>query len=124
MSGNRVDELEQEVAELKATVQGLTEELVEAHERLRLVEEKVGDEPIDSRVGRSDESVTPDTDGEAETDEAGTELLDASENDPGTDESLEADQEEVEQAAAEADKSEGGQEADEKEDGTDDIIVA
>jgi phage shock protein A len=35
---DRVDELESEVDELKGTVQGLTEELVEAHERIRQIE--------------------------------------------------------------------------------------
>jgi len=35
---NRVEELEQQVAELRATVDGLTEEVVELKERLRQVE--------------------------------------------------------------------------------------
>ena len=38
---NRVDELESQVAELQATVNGLTEELVEAKERIRLLEQSV-----------------------------------------------------------------------------------
>ena len=38
---NRVDELESQVATLQATVDGLTEELVETKERLRLLEESV-----------------------------------------------------------------------------------
>ena len=38
---NRVDELESQVDELQATVNGLTEELVEAKERIRLLEESV-----------------------------------------------------------------------------------
>jgi hypothetical protein len=38
---NRVDELESQVAQLQATVNGLTEELVEAKERLRLIEDAV-----------------------------------------------------------------------------------
>lgn len=37
-NSDRVDELESDVDELKATVQGLTEELVEAHERIRQIE--------------------------------------------------------------------------------------
>jgi hypothetical protein len=38
---NRVDELESQVAKLQATVDGLTEELVETKERVRLLEESV-----------------------------------------------------------------------------------
>lgn len=38
---NRVDELESQVETLQATVDGLTEELVEAKERIRLLEESV-----------------------------------------------------------------------------------
>jgi hypothetical protein len=38
---NRVDELESQVEKLQATVNGLTEELVEAKERIRLLEESV-----------------------------------------------------------------------------------
>ena len=38
---NRVDELESQVDKLQATVNGLTEELVEAKERIRLLEESV-----------------------------------------------------------------------------------
>ena len=38
---NRVEELESKVAELQAAVNGLTEELVETKERVRLLEEAV-----------------------------------------------------------------------------------
>mgnify|MGYP006279977061 CR=1 FL=1 len=38
---NRVEELESKVAELQAAVNGLTEELVETKERVRLLEEEV-----------------------------------------------------------------------------------
>lgn len=41
MAGNRVDELEETVRELRATVNGLTDELVETKERLRIVEDEV-----------------------------------------------------------------------------------
>jgi uncharacterized coiled-coil protein SlyX len=39
---NRVEELESQVAELQAAVDGLTEELVETRERLRQLEESDG----------------------------------------------------------------------------------
>lgn len=41
MAGNRVDQLEETVQELEATVSGLTDELVETKERLRALEEEV-----------------------------------------------------------------------------------
>lgn len=41
MAGNRVDQLEEKVQELEATVNGLTDELVETKERLRALEEEV-----------------------------------------------------------------------------------
>ena len=67
---NRVDELESQVNELQATVNGLTEELVEAKERIRLLEESVdvdltsgtrsvGHDPDISAEGRSDTEVDP-----------------------------------------------------------------
>lgn len=42
MSGNRVEELEAKVRTLEATVDGLTDELVETKERLHALEEEVG----------------------------------------------------------------------------------
>ena len=39
MAGNRVDELEAKVQELEATVDGLTDELVETKERLHALED-------------------------------------------------------------------------------------
>jgi predicted nucleic acid-binding Zn-ribbon protein len=41
---NRVEELESRVKELEATVRGLTEELVEANERIRALESELEDE--------------------------------------------------------------------------------
>src|SRR6056297_2811141 len=54
---NRVEELESKVAELQAAVNGLTEELVETKERVRLLEESVEvDLTTGSRpVGHGDE---------------------------------------------------------------------
>lgn len=45
MSGNRVEELEAKVRELEATIQGLTDELVETKERLEAIEEETGVTP-------------------------------------------------------------------------------
>lgn len=55
MSGNRVDELEAKVRELEATVEGLTDELVETKERLGAIEDETGIEPdaLESRLSRT-----------------------------------------------------------------------
>jgi peptidoglycan hydrolase CwlO-like protein len=45
MSGNRVEELEETVRELEATVEGLTDELIETKERLAAIEDETGVEP-------------------------------------------------------------------------------
>jgi hypothetical protein len=68
---NRVAELESRVAELQATVDGLTEELVETRERLRQLETAVEDDeqtrggrrPVGGETGVADGSETA-TDGD------------------------------------------------------------
>ena len=47
--GNRVEDLERQVAELQAAVDGLTEELVESKERLRQLEKANADESTPER---------------------------------------------------------------------------
>ncbi len=47
MPGNRVEELEKTVTELESTVSGLTEELVEAKERIRDLEAELEPQPAD-----------------------------------------------------------------------------
>lgn len=42
MAGNRVEELEAKVRELEATIDGLTDELVETKERLQAIEDETG----------------------------------------------------------------------------------
>ncbi|WP_299236603.1 DUF7518 family protein [Natronomonas sp.] len=42
MSGNRVEKLEAKVRELEATIEGLTDELVETKERLAAIEDETG----------------------------------------------------------------------------------
>lgn len=124
-TGKRVDELEEEIDELKATVQGLTEELVEAHERIRQIERALaGDQEAARKAAR----------------EAASEVAAGLETHAGGADG--ADPEEVARAAAkaesgaesgdgidlegavEADKREGADGADEAEGEGDDIIVA
>jgi uncharacterized coiled-coil protein SlyX len=70
MSGNRVEELEAKVRQLEATIDGLTDELVETKERLGAIEDETGIEPevLEGRLTRSDSSggsdVEEPTDGE------------------------------------------------------------
>jgi hypothetical protein len=54
MAGNRVEELEAKVRDLEATINGLTDELIETRERLLAIEEEVGPElQLDILEGRS-----------------------------------------------------------------------
>jgi hypothetical protein len=103
MSGNRVEELEAKVRELQATVDGLTDELLETKERLRAVEEEVDPdldmEIIEGRPPRSPDTQTADGAGGG-----------ATEPESGDD------------AEADGDKSEEGEDGD--TDSADDIIVA
>jgi len=97
MTGNRVEELEATVAELESTVDGLTEELVEAKERIRVLESEI-DAETPSRAAES-------------------------RNAPAE----EAAPDEVAEAASEAAKGDAPDEGDEDADGSDeldDIIVA
>lgn len=105
--GNRVEALETRVAELEATVEGLTEELVAANERIRQIE---------AALGGSMDATAPDDDGE---------VLESGGWGPGDSETV-ADggtrPAEDDPATAEADKSgetEGGDDGE-----LDDIIVA
>jgi TolA-binding protein len=59
MTGNRVEKLEQQVNELRATVSGLTDELVETKERLREMEEHVGPD-LDNIIEGSANRRSPD----------------------------------------------------------------
>jgi TolA-binding protein len=62
MCGNRVDELEEQVQELQATVDGLTDELIECKVRIREMENAVDDDngfdPDDAEVQEGSESET------------------------------------------------------------------
>ena len=66
MSGNRVEELEETVTELQATVAGLTDELVETKERLQVLEAHV-DPELDEMLTGSADSTDGDTSESVET---------------------------------------------------------
>ncbi|NIB98723.1 hypothetical protein [Halobacterium sp. R2-5] len=67
-----VDELEQRVEELEATVRGLTEELVDASERIRTLEAELDEPPSteELREAREGGVIEPDDDTEEGADEA------------------------------------------------------
>jgi TolA-binding protein len=62
---NRVDELESQIAKLQATVDGLTEELVETKERVRLLEESVD---VDLTTGTRSVGYDPEPEADADAD--------------------------------------------------------
>jgi len=108
--GNRVEDLETQVAELQAAVDGLTEELVEAKERISQLERSttVTEEP------RRD----PNPNAEFVPNES------AASGSEGADGSATADEEEAAQAAARGADAEAAEESDSSDDDSDDIIVA
>jgi uncharacterized coiled-coil protein SlyX len=113
MSGNRVEELEAKVRELEATIDGLTDELVETKERLGAIEDETGIEPevLKSRLSRTSRD-RDDERSDAGDDAAGDTPHDAA--DSG-----------AESTDAEAEPADGDDTDDEAADSTgDDIIVA
>jgi|SRR6056297_2932035 len=72
MCGNRVEELEQRVQELEASVEGLTDELVECKVRIRELENTVDDE---SGFSQSTETTAAEADETAETADAESEII-------------------------------------------------
>lgn len=71
MSRNRVEELESTVAELESTIEGLTDELVEAKERIRVLEAEL-DTDAPTRVPERRRGDSPDATadtGEAQPDD-------------------------------------------------------
>ena len=100
MCGNRVEELESRVKELEASVEGLTDELVECKVRLRELEDAI-DEDLGFVPGTSADEAA----------DVGAEV---------DDETVEADQ----PTAAEATKSEAPDTEDKTEESDSDIIIA
>ena len=111
MSGNRVEELEARVRELQATVDGLTDELLETKERLRVIEEEV-DPDLDPDIIEGRLPSGP------ETQTAGNGAKGAS----GTSTPKEDRDRDPEETAADGDKADEDEEGD--TDSADDIIVA
>lgn len=100
---NRVEELELRVSELESTVDGLTDELVQTKERVRMLEEQV-----DGEIPATGDELAM----LANPDEVPTE---------------EAEPQEIQEATAEADKASEGDTTDEAPDESeveDDIIIA
>jgi|GEM_PF-936877 len=99
--GSDTEDLEQRVAELEATVRGLTEELVDATERVRELERDAGmhDSTSEKRARRQRTNATP--------------------------ESSDADAQATESVEGDTDKKAEGEDATDSEESTsDDIIVA
>ncbi|ESP87474.1 DUF7518 family protein [Candidatus Halobonum tyrrellensis] len=110
--GNRVEDLETQVAQLQAAVDGLTEELVETKERLRQLESATDLEPSTETESAHAEFVANDpADGGDDADDAASDAdaADATASD-------EANPAESEEGADDGDE--------ETESGSDDIIVA
>jgi hypothetical protein len=112
MTGNRVEELEARVRELQATVDGLTDELLETKERLRVVEEEVDPDLdmdiIEGRPAAAPETQTNDPSGGSARSDGGT----GTGNGTGTG------------PTDEADGAKGGEDEEGDTDSADDIIVA
>jgi len=91
---NRVEELESQVADLQAAVDGLTEELVETRERLRQLEENDGvdnsraperRESTHAQVEHADTEPAPDPDPADADAETETDTPTEAEDDDGSD---------------------------------------
>ncbi|WP_336136153.1 DUF7518 family protein [Natronomonas amylolytica] len=83
MSGNRVEELEAKVRELEATIDGLTDELVETKERLQVLEEG---SDVDTDVLSRSSSSTAATTTEQATQEQADDETEVSADEVNTDE--------------------------------------
>jgi len=105
--GNRVEDLETQVAELQAAVDGLTEELIEAKERISQLEEGAAVEAEPAR--------DPNPNAEFVPNESATAAGDGTSGSPAADD--------AETAARGAD-AEATEESDSSDDDSDDIIVA
>jgi TolA-binding protein len=114
--GNRVEELETQVSELQAAVDGLTEELVETRARLETLEERVGVDELESA------RATPRSGEDGAVEGANTAAADRQPNDANADGPAGAE------AAPEAADGEDGTDAEDDSDSKsgvgDDIIVA
>lgn len=107
MCGNRVEELEARVQELEASVEGLTDELVESKVRIRELENAIDE---DLGFGPSD---SPDESADVETTDpsVGAETIDADPSDSA-------------ESAADTTKTEGTNTDNKTEESESDIIIA
>ncbi|WP_276271053.1 DUF7518 family protein [Haloarcula litorea] len=71
MCGNRVEELEERVKELEASVEGLTDELVECKVRLRELENTVDEESGFGADARRDSAESSETEPDTEAEQSG-----------------------------------------------------
>ncbi|MFB6234091.1 MAG: bZIP transcription factor [Halopenitus sp.] len=124
---NRVEELERQVAELQAAVNGLTEELVEMKERVRQVEDAnetdvrtEGSRPVGGSTDESSTESTSAAPGTEADEEASTEETDSRTDD------IRVPEQEATTPDAEATKAEEGKESADADGESDesDIIVA
>jgi predicted nucleic acid-binding Zn-ribbon protein len=119
-SRNRVDDLEDEVDELKATVQGLTEELVEAHERIRQIERALAGDSQAARDAAREAAHEVATDIESSIADADPqEVAEAAAR-----AEAEAETEPTDPETTEGDKNQATEGGDEADGDADDIIVA
>ena len=67
MAKNRVEDLESRVSALEATIRGLTDELVEANERIRVLESHVDVESAEKRRTAERREASRSADGDDDT---------------------------------------------------------
>ncbi|WP_323675258.1 bZIP transcription factor [Halorubellus sp. PRR65] len=127
MPTNRVEELEATVAELESTVRGLTEELVETKERVRILEAELDADP-QTVVEDADPNVDLGADESAAQTTARGDIpeSEATDTEIVTPEAGQEDVAEATKEAVEGDKPTEGETGDDSEDSDvgDDIIVA
>lgn len=120
MGDNSVEQLEQRVAELEATVRGLTDELVDTTERLRQLENGSQQQPEPPVTNENTESAQASQSGPTELDPTSNHPVQNSADDDGApvndDGTVETGEDET---VEETDSGESGE-----SDGSDDIIVA
>ena len=118
--GNRVEDLERQVAELQAAVNGLTEELVEMKERVRQLEDA---EDVGVETGAQPSPGPVETTGDEAAANAGDDADAGDAADTG-DDVLVPEQEASTPDAEAAKKAADGEESEDGESGDSDIIVA
>ena len=121
---NRVDELEGQVAELRAAVNGLTEELVETKARVRELENEA--EPTEPTAEREEPEAEGETSGTRTQNDDHVMVVEQERNEAGHATETVEGEETVEPAEAATDTDPESEDtiADDSDTETDDIIVA